>query len=238
MTDAANNDAAGTPAARRGFFGRLWDRFRRPHATMAFGSILVLGVAVGVLGWGGFNWGMELTNTETFCISCHEMKDNVYAEYRTTIHYSNRSGVRATCPDCHVPKDWTHKIIRKIQASNEVWHHLLGSIDTPEKYNAKRAQLAANEWARMKRTDSRECRNCHNFDYMDFTKQETRAGKQHQTAVDQGKTCIDCHQGIAHRLPQGGRESYEELMKTLKSEAAPETPAQQQKSYAQNLPKQ
>ena len=110
----------------------------------------------GILAWGGFNTVMEWTNREEFCISCHEMKDNVYQEYRDTIHFSNRSGVRATCPDCHVPKEWTHKMWRKIQASNEVLHKILGSIDTPEKFNAKRLELARHEWDRMKRTDSRE----------------------------------------------------------------------------------
>ena len=80
----------------------------------------------GILFWGGFNTALEWTNTEQFCISCHEMKDNVYAEYRNTIHYQNRTGVRATCPDCHVPKEWGHKMIRKIQASNELWHKVLG----------------------------------------------------------------------------------------------------------------
>ena len=126
---------------------------------------------------------------------------DVFKEYRNTIHYSNRSGVRATCPDCHVPKDWTHKIIRKIQASNRVYHHLLGSIDTPEKFNAKRLQLAQNEWRRMKKTDSRECRNCHNFEYFDYMEQRSRSAKMHQDGLGEGKTCIDCHKGIAHSLP-------------------------------------
>jgi cytochrome c-type protein NapC len=94
-------------------------------------SLFGLGFVFGVLAWGGFNWSLELTNTEAFCISCHEMKENVYKEYRNTVHYANRTGVRATCPDCHVPKEWGYKMIRKIQASNEVWHKLLGSIDTP-----------------------------------------------------------------------------------------------------------
>ena len=155
----------------------------------------------GIVFWGGFNTTMELTNTETFCISCHEMENNVYQEYRTTIHASNRSGVRATCPDCHVPKDWSHKIVRKIQASNELLHKALGSIDTPEKFEAKRLQLAKNEWARMKKTDSRECRNCHNFESFDYTVQNRRAAKMHQVGLNEGQTCIDCHKGIAHHLP-------------------------------------
>ncbi|MGA9395299.1 MAG: NapC/NirT family cytochrome c, partial [Azonexus sp.] len=135
------------------------------------------------------------------CISCHEMKENVFKEYQNTVHYTNRTGVRATCPDCHVPKEWGPKMIRKIQASNEVWHKLLGTIDTPEKFNAKRAELAQHEWDRMKKTDSRECRNCHRYDYMDYTEQGNRAAKMHPTAFIEGKTCIDCHKGIAHQLP-------------------------------------
>ena len=210
MTEAANNAPAGTPK-RPGLVRRTWAWLRRPSATIALGTLLAVGFVGGVLAWGGFNWGMEMTNTETFCISCHEMKDNVYAEYRTTIHYSNRSGVRATCPDCHVPKDWTHKIARKIQASNELYHHFMKTVWTPEKFEAKRVELARNEWARMTKTDSQECRNCHSLVYMDFTRQEPRAAKRHQEAQDQGKTCIECHKGIAHRLPQGAYDKAADL---------------------------
>jgi cytochrome c-type protein NapC len=158
--------------------------------------------AAGIVFWGGFNWAMELTNTEPFCISCHEMRDNVWKEYQHTVHYTNRSGVRATCPDCHVPKEWGPKIIRKIQASNELLHKfILRSVDTPEKFQAKRHILAEHEWARMRANDSQECRNCHNFQYMDLTEQGRRAARTHPVALDKGNTCIDCHKGIAHQLP-------------------------------------
>ena len=179
-----------------GVVGRVWRRIQ------AAGPLFVAGTFVtGILAWGAFNWTLELTNTETFCISCHEMQENVFKEYRNTVHYQNRTGVRATCPDCHVPKDWTHKIARKIQASNELWHHMLGSVDTPEKFNAKRIRLAQSEWARMRGNDSRECRNCHHFDYMDYAEQGRRASAQHQKGFGESKTCIDCHKGIAHTLP-------------------------------------
>jgi len=182
--------AAATPARR--FVKWAWG-LATGMAGIAFG--------LGILFWGGFNTAMEWTNREEFCISCHEMKNNVYVEYRNTIHYQNRTGVRATCPDCHVPKEWVPKIIRKIQASNEVWHKLLGSIDTPEKFNAKRAELAQHEWDRMKKNNSQECRNCHNFNSMDYAEQNRRAASTHQTAFNAGLTCIDCHKGIAHALP-------------------------------------
>jgi cytochrome c-type protein NapC len=161
----------------------------------------ILLFVAGVVFWGGFNWALEETNKEAFCISCHEMKENVFKEYQNTVHYTNRTGVRATCPDCHVPKEWGPKMVRKIQASNEVFHKILGSIDTPEKFNAKRAILAQHEWDRMKSNDSQECRNCHRYDYMDFTEQGNRAAKVHPKAFAEGKTCIDCHKGIAHALP-------------------------------------
>jgi len=167
------------------------------------GPFLIIGLFMaGILFWGAFNTAMEWTNREAFCIGCHEMQENVYVEYQNTVHYSNRSGVRATCPDCHVPKEWVPKMIRKMQASNEVLHKILGSIDTPEKFNAKRLELAKHEWARMKKTDSRECRNCHNFEYFDYGVQGRRSANMHQTGLNEGKTCIDCHKGIAHRLPE------------------------------------
>jgi cytochrome c-type protein NapC len=218
----ANRDtgADGADERPRGMFGRLWRWLGSPARSTALGTLIVGGFAVGVMFWGGFNWALEITNTESFCISCHEMKDNVFKEYRNTVHYANKSGVRASCPDCHVPKDWVHKIARKIQASNELYHHLLGSVSTPEKFNAKRLQLASNEWRRMKTTDSRECRNCHKFDYMDYSVQEPRASRIHQEALTTGKTCIDCHRGIAHTLPPKADETYEKLVESIdKSDA-------------------
>lgn len=164
-------------------------------ATVAAALFFML---LGVIFWGGFNTAMEATNTLDFCISCHEMKNNVYQEYSKTVHFTNRSGVRATCSDCHVPKDWTHKVVRKIQASGEVFHKVMGSVDTPEKFNEKRLVLAKRVWSTMKTTDSRECRNCHDFSTMNPENQKPRARKQHYNAMQNGQTCIDCHKGIAH----------------------------------------
>ncbi|MCL2076438.1 MAG: NapC/NirT family cytochrome c [Betaproteobacteria bacterium] len=148
-----------------------------------------------------FNKTMEWTNTEAFCISCHEMKDNTYREYQTSAHYTNRSGVRAVCSDCHVPKEFVPKMIRKIQASNEVLHKILGSINTPEKFEAKRAQLAQNEWRRMQANDSQACRNCHDSMSFDLGAQGYRSVNQHEEGLLKGQTCIECHKGIVHKLP-------------------------------------
>ena len=181
----------------------LWFRTAvRPASYLSLAFLTLGGFVAGVIFWGGFNTVLEATNTEKFCVSCHEMHANPFEELKTTIHYTNRSGVRASCPDCHVPHEWTNKIARKMQASKEVWGHIFGSISTREKYAALRRYLAEREWARMKANDSLECRNCHSAVSMDLSKQNPRAANMHETYLFTGqRTCIDCHKGIAHRLP-------------------------------------
>ncbi len=180
----------------------VWQVVNRPSVHYSLGFLTLGGFVAGVIFWGGFNTALELASTEEFCTSCHEMESNVYQELQSTIHFTNRSGVRATCSDCHVPHEWTNKIARKMQASKEVWGKVFGTINTREKFEGKRRELAEHEWARLKANDSLECRNCHNFDYMDFTRQSTRASQMHSTSLASGdKTCIDCHKGIAHQLP-------------------------------------
>lgn len=185
-----------------GFVKRAWAVMRRPSAHYSLGFLTVGGFVMGVIFWGGFNTALEATNTETFCVGCHEMRDNVFAELQSTVHYSNGSGVRATCPDCHVPHEWTNKIARKVQASKEVWGAIFGTINTREKFEEHRLTLAIHEWSRLKANNSLECRNCHSSDSMDLSRQSPRAADAHETYLMSGeRTCIDCHKGIAHQLP-------------------------------------
>lgn len=163
----------------------------------------LLGLMVGVLGLGGVTAGLAWTNTEAFCIGCHEMRDNVYAEYKDTIHDKNRSGVRATCPDCHVPKELGPKLVRKVHATWELYGALIGKINTKEKFEAHRHEMAQRVWVSMKETDSRECRNCHSRDAMSKDLQSAKAQARHAKGLTEGKTCVDCHFGIAHTEPSG-----------------------------------
>jgi cytochrome c-type protein NapC len=209
-----NDDKPG----RRGLPRRLWDGFWSPTGVLSMGFLLIAGFIGGILFWGGFNWSLELTNTEEFCTSCHTMETNL-GEYRQTVHYNNHSGVRAICSDCHVPHEWSYKVKAKIMAVKDLYHEVAGTISTPEKYEARRLEMASIVWKKMKATDSRECRNCHAYEYMDFTIQESRAATNHQTAIDKGMTCIDCHQGIAHDLPPDYLKQYERVVQELGGEA-------------------
>lgn len=179
-----------------------WRTVRRPSKYFSLGLLSLGGFVAGIVFWGGFNTALELTNTESFCISCHEMRDNVFVELQTTVHYANASGVRASCPDCHVPHAWTDKVARKVQATKELWGTIFGTIDTREEFEEHRLVMASREWDRLKENNSLECRNCHSAESMDIGVQSPRAAEAHETFLLTGeKTCIDCHKGIAHRLP-------------------------------------
>jgi cytochrome c-type protein NapC len=148
-----------------------------------------------------FTTTFEQTTTTEFCTSCHSLQW-VTAEYKQSVHYRNVSGVAAGCADCHVPKPFWPKLKDKFAAAKELMHEIKGTIDTKEKFEARRWELANRVWAEMKASDSRECRSCHDFANMDFEEQDKSARRRHARAADEGQTCIDCHKGIAHKEPE------------------------------------
>ncbi len=187
-----------------------WQALRRPSARYSVLTLLVGGMAIGLTGWAALDFGMRATGTEEFCLSCHEMRDNPWPQVQKTSHHSNAAGSRATCSDCHIPREFIPKVVRKIEASREVWGSITGLIDTPEKYAAHAPVMKAREIARLRANDSQECRNCHVVQRMQLEQQSAKAREYHQAMASNGKTCIDCHAGIAHPdnsgLPLARRE--------------------------------
>ena len=198
---------AGKGGVVRRFFGWLFS----PSARWSVFALVVVGLVVGVVGVIGTQVAVAMTGSDEFCgNACHSHAKFVFPEHKQSAHYINRTGVRAVCSDCHVPKAWTYKMMRKIQASREVWGKITGTIDTREKFEAKRLTLARREWARMKSVDSRECRNCHSFESMNPEAQKQRARKQYEMAKEDNMTCNDRHKGIAHYKPEGMTDADEE----------------------------
>lgn len=89
--------------------------------------------------------GLAYTNELEFCTSCHSMQVNL-KEYQETVHYKSASGVRAVCSDCHVPKSFGPKMVAKVLAYKDVLHEILGTLDTQEKYEAHRWEMASEVW--------------------------------------------------------------------------------------------
>jgi cytochrome c-type protein NapC len=197
---------------------KAWERLSNRCKTCAratlFTGAMVAGLVVAGLLMVGGAAGLAWTNTEKFCIGCHEMRDNVYAEFKGTIHDVNRSGVRAICSDCHVPREPGPMLLRKMRATFELWGHFTGVIDTKEKFEAHRYMLAKRVWLRMKETDSLECRNCHKDASMSAELQSEKAQTRHAKGKAEGLTCIDCHFAIAHNEPDGPGPQELEIAKT------------------------
>ncbi|SOC09097.1 pentaheme c-type cytochrome TorC [Rhodobacter maris] len=197
---------------------KLWAVMRRPSTRWGLGTLVLGGALVGAVGWNGFHYAVEATTTTEFCLSCHSMQGN-FEEYKTTVHYSNPMGVRAECADCHVPKSGWRLYRAKVLAAKDLWGEITGSIDTPEKFEAHRLEMAETVWADMKANDSIGCRSCHSFEAMDFAHQtKPDAATQMQKAMQEGGTCIDCHKGIAHHLPDMS-SGYKKLFEDLEAAA-------------------
>jgi len=194
------------------WFKSLWQQLNSPAKYLTLGTISLSAFLMGVIFWGGFNTAIEATNTEEFCISCHSMESKPYQELQQTVHWSNRSGVRATCPDCHVPHSWGRKIARKMEASSDVWGWFFQTVNTSEKFESKRLEMASREWKRFDRDDSLACKNCHDYKSMNWDVMSKLAQKQMKRAAENDQSCIDCHKGIAHILPEMGTARAPELI--------------------------
>ena len=190
----------------------IWKTLNKPTQYLTLGTVSITAFIMGIVFWGGFNTALEATNTEEFCIGCHSMESKPYQELQETVHWSNHSGVRATCPDCHVPHSWGRKVARKIEASQDVWGWVFETVNTSEKFEDKRLEMASREWKRFDRDDSLACKNCHNYDSMKWDTMSKLAQKQMKRAAKKDQSCVDCHKGIAHKLPDMGTARAPELI--------------------------
>jgi cytochrome c-type protein NapC len=175
-------------------------KLRSPSPKHSILALVAIGLITGVLSMLAFDATLHATSTEEFCVSCHEM-EIPYEQLQATAHYNNASGVQATCSDCHLPKEFVPKMIRKVEAAREVWGTITGIIDTPEKYAAHTPAMKHREISRMQANNSQECRNCHEPEHMQADLQSRMAQRFHKPERVGDKSCIDCHEGIAH--PKG-----------------------------------
>jgi len=185
-------------------FAGAWRRARGWGVGPGSLAVLFVGIAVGAVAFASAGSFMVYANSEAFCAtSCHEMS-HLQKEHKGSMHDMNRSGVRATCNDCHVPHEYIPNYLAKLGLASDVWGHFVTrSIDTPEKFEARRYLLARRVWVYMKENDSRECRHCHTTSKMDADKQSEKAMRRHEKGRAAGMTCIECHFAITHKEPDG-----------------------------------
>ncbi len=168
--------------------------------------------ALGAIALGSTNYVLHATSTTEFCYTCHSHEAFIRPEYEASSHFSNLSGVQAGCSDCHLPHDnWFELVWTKAVVSLDIIPEMMGKLDTAEKYEAHRAEMAESVWRQFKDNDSRFCRDCHVVDAMDFEGQGRRTARQHTRMAESGETCIDCHYGIVHALPENAEDILDSL---------------------------
>lgn len=150
-------------------------------------------------------WGAQQvfhhTNSTEFCVSCHSMH-TPQKEWEGSSHFMNRRGIRAECHDCHVPHSGLDYLKTKILAVKDVWGELTGKIPDEAAYEKNRLEMAQSVWKTMKEQDSATCRSCHNTEAWLLHEQSKTAQKMHKNMQQSGQTCIDCHKGIVHFMPE------------------------------------
>ena len=199
-----------------GFLKNIWNILSKPSQNFALGTILVAGFGAAFVFFLIFHFGIMIySSSMEICISCHEM-DSVYEEYKESTHYNNPSGVRAECADCHVPHGknifgYIDKLFAKIRiGSKDIYMHTIGAYSEPGSFEKVRYELAQNVLEEMRHRDSKECRYCHDYDSMNLEKQDKSGARKHKRTMEQGgKTCVDCHEGIAHEIPDEPEEAEE-----------------------------
>ncbi|MDT8438690.1 MAG: NapC/NirT family cytochrome c [Wenzhouxiangellaceae bacterium] len=195
-----------------GFWAKLWKRTNSKWLLgIPLGGFLALGV--GAAGIGGVNTMLHATSTTEFCFACHSHEQFIRPEYEAASHFKNAAGVRAECADCHLPHGFFELAIKKVIVSKDIIPELMGKIDTQEKYDANRAHMAEKVWRDFKANDSKYCRHCHSVEAMDLEAQGRSTGRRHSTMAERGKTCIDCHYGIVHNLPENAAQIIAEIDK-------------------------
>jgi cytochrome c-type protein NapC len=206
----ANEIDQGTP--RPSLWSRLW---QRPKSRLLLGIPLggLLMLLFGAVALGSVNWVVHATSSNDFCFACHSHQQFIRPEYEASGHFKNRTGVRAGCANCHLPHDnWFELMFTKIVVSADIIPELRGKIATADKYEAHRGEMARSVWQQFLDNDSKFCRSCHSFAAMNVEMQGKMSARMHAKAMQSGQTCIECHRGVAHSLPQNEEELWEQTL--------------------------
>ena len=187
---------------QRGPLKRAWHRVRTPSTRWSVLALVFLGLVVGAIAIIGTEVMVHVTGTDEFCgAACHSMQW-VAKEHRKSIHGANRTGMRATCHDCHIPREYPELLWYKaVAGTKDVIGEIRGIISTEEKFRKERMRMAGQVWTEYKENDSRACRGCHQFSKEVLAKQQEMVRPIHAPVLEGKATCIDCHKGVAHPAP-------------------------------------
>lgn len=194
MPSNSSKGPESAPRARR-LWGALHDFFRSPLNGLVAGVAAV--AALGV----SFVVAEELNirgNSTAFCISCHSMGAYVYEEFKQSKHYTNASGARPECGQCHVAKRFWPAVYDHMMGTHDLISEHTNDWSTAEKFDARRARMAEKARLKMLAENSHTCRECHKMEAIAPTRK--RGQRAHEDAIKKNSTnCIACHYNLVHK---------------------------------------
>jgi nitrate/TMAO reductase-like tetraheme cytochrome c subunit len=163
--------------------------------TLASGALLLGALAL--------DSAFGVTTDDAFCLSCHEMAANIGGEFEPSLWLPGSEERHASCAECHLPQQVGPRMWRKLRAARELYHHLIGTLGTPERFEARRLAMARVVWEDLHSNRSGECTGCHEGNGEADRALSDAARAYHERAELTGLACIGCHKGVAHaiRLP-------------------------------------
>jgi len=155
---------------------------------------LVAGVMIAVVSVLASGFMVEVTNTDTFCVSCHLMTP-FRTSWQDSVHGGrNPQGFTAQCVDCHLPHGsfGEYLVAKAITGTNDVIHNIY--------INEYEFDWAANtEENRLKFTYDNACMKCH----ADLTPRGMQFGAliAHRSYLrgETNKKCASCHPRVGHK---------------------------------------
>ena len=129
------------------------------------------------------------------CINCHAMNTH----YATWQHSSHRD--KASCVDCHLPRDsFVNKMIAK---SKDGFNHSMAF--TLGNYGLN---LRVTDDAAKRIQDN--CISCHD-NIVDEMLEYSKLYSKHDSKVQMGRQCWDCHRGVPHGITRNLTTSQNNL---------------------------
>lgn len=163
---------------KKGPIRRLWQKFRsidwknpvnrwKLLFVSLVGCIVVFGGGYGVL---------SLTNSPTFCASCHEMAPE-YSSYTASAHN------QITCVQCHIKPGTINMLTHKMKSMKEVYYHVTG---VPKQIVQTEEEAVSNE----------NCLQCHSKNRLVTASGDLKVN--HKGHIEKDIPCITCHAGVVH----------------------------------------
>jgi nitrate/TMAO reductase-like tetraheme cytochrome c subunit len=168
-----------------------------------------IAIAAGVVAIAFIGWSLvfetvtrRVVAADPVCTYCHlEWEFSPTARLSATKpHKATAEGGQATCVDCHLPSGFfnaANAYLHFVSLTDLFGHFRPIDEERQGAWVAYRAKTAYRVRDRLHETDSSPCRSCHIES--EIKPKRERGVNAHKLALDEKKTCIECHYNLVHR---------------------------------------